>query len=185
MMGDREKKHLTRDMVNRYIADNPGPTIKMLLGIFQVNLSTLRYHLNYLQKKGEIYTKKKGKTLYYFSNLFSENQNSNNKNSRIAKYDERIFSLISNNPGISFNELKKSLKIRGKDLSYVLHKLKNNNQIWEVETSNGKSYIPVTRKEILQNMQILTIKEFLEGKIDEKTYLVLNEEIEEQIKIII
>ena len=56
-----------RKAVLEYISDNPGSHLRKIARDLDIRLSTLRYHLDYLEKKGSIGCQKQNNLKVYFA----------------------------------------------------------------------------------------------------------------------
>lgn len=183
MKGERNTEHITRTNLLDYIVRNPSVSFQTLVQIFKMKESTLRYHIDYLLQKGEITKRRSGVSKVYYPKLIRNHFNGpDNGNSELKRKEQRVLSIISNESGIPRSEIKKSISMTSKELTYVISRLKEKNLIWEHCEGSQKTYEAVTREKILSNSLVLLIKMFLDKKIDESTFLELKSEVERQIE---
>jgi predicted transcriptional regulator len=182
MKGERGNTHSTRNGLSEYIVENPGVSFSTLLNAFGLNESTLRYHLDYLLKSGEITTCRTGTSKRFFPTYSSRTAIEGNRPEPMSRSDARVLDIIKSTPGISRSELKAHVPLTSKELTTSLTRLKERYMIWEQRENGRTSYEVVTREKVLKNALVLIVGRLLEGEIDEATFLRLKDEIERQLK---
>jgi predicted transcriptional regulator len=166
--------HDTRKMIYNHILTYPGVSFKVLKNIFNLNVGTLRYHLEYLEKAERILLcKENGQRCYYplkneivVSELFENKPRSY----KFTKTQQRILNIINRNPGISQKELIKKTGLSRFTISYNMRKFVDIGLI--KKSNNEKSvYYEYMTDELLRREIFLRLTiEFLNKEIDEKTF---------------
>lgn len=173
MKGERGNPHETRKNLLNYLKENPKATIHMISSALRVNKSTLRYHLRYLEKKGEISSCiDKGKRKYF------NKKNISGRCGSISRNQERVLNIIKSSPGISRNGIKSRISITSKEMTYVIKTLRKKNLIIDC----GDKYKAFGGSEMEERMLVVLAKKLLEGKIDEDTFHALKHEIQKNKK---
>ncbi|UCH89283.1 MAG: winged helix-turn-helix transcriptional regulator [Thermoplasmata archaeon] len=187
MVRDETKDHKTRRLICKYISSHPGVSLIHIRNIFDLNYSTLKYHLKYLERTRKITSKKVGRNrCFYIDNGFKTDEipiqsaviNSLNAN------QQRILTLIQSNPGITKREINQHIRLNRKTLNYSLNKLIEKKLIWKVKgketagapAETGYEYITPEKLhyEILNQLLI----KLLENEIDEKTFHIIKKKME-------
>jgi predicted transcriptional regulator len=183
MKGERNTENINRTTLLDFIVQNPSVSFQNLAKIFDMNESTLRYHIDYLLRNGEITIRRSGVSKIFYPKLIRNHYNGFENGKKVLTRSElRVLTIISNEPGITRTGIKNSVSMRSKDITYVITKLKERNLIWENSERSEKTYEIVTREKILSNAMVLLIKMFLDKEIDEPTFLELKKEVERQIQ---
>ena len=136
-------KNQNRQNISKYIIDNPGTTKAEISSNLGINRGTVKYHLHKLESDGRIASIKVGK----FTKLF--------KNSSELKNDEKIITShirgetsrillwsILENPGITNQELAKTLRMDKSTVHWHAHKFLADDMIrFEKEGRYLKYYV--------------------------------------------
>ena len=169
--------HETRKMIYNHILTYPGVSFNILKNIFNLMDSTLRYHLEYLEKAERILSNlESGKRCYYplknelvISELF-ENKPRSYKFTSIQK---RILKIIKRFPGISQKELIKKTGLSRFTISYNMRKFIDMGLIKKSNNERSVYYEYMTDTLLKHEVLLrLTIK-LLNKEIDEKTFFEL------------
>lgn len=169
--------HQTRELLLENIKDRPGISFSKLMRLLNINEGTLRYHLNYLERKELITSKKEGAKRLYFNSLSSAYGGEGRDD--LTRDQTRVYNIIRKYPGIKPKEILDRSELSRKGLRNILQKLQNEHLIWEVENGNGAGYEIVTRKRLMEEMLLDLAEKFLKGDIDRPTFLHLKDWIEE------
>lgn len=173
--------HKARRMIYNYIYTHPGVSLGSIIKVIGLNKSTIRYHLQYLGKAEKITSKvENGKRHYYVEDQKKFLRDVSGINSsQLTEKQKQLHFLIKNNPGISVQKLAKITKIKKSSVSYNIKKLQDLNQIWKIRNGNEVGYELLNKDLAKDEMSKLLVKDFLDGKIDEKTYLKLRKKLSE------
>ncbi|MDG6223989.1 MAG: ArsR family transcriptional regulator [Candidatus Thermoplasmatota archaeon] len=170
--------HLTRDRLIERIRDRPGLSFSDLMRAMNLNEGTLRYHLNYLEKRKIIRSRKEGVRRLYFATILSPTLYV--QNTDLSREDKRVLTLIRHHPGIKPSDILSMFGLTHNDLNRIVHKLKRERFIWEVENGNGIGLEVITRKRLIEEIMLDIIERFLKGDIDQNTFMRLKSWIEEE-----
>jgi predicted transcriptional regulator len=173
----------TRKMIYNYISAEPGVSFSTIRGVLDIAESTLRYHLQYLERENRIYSKLEGNHRNYYTNdrqriryvHFIEEKD---ESEELTKLQHRLLTLIRQNPGITINELMKITRQNKKVIQNNIKKLREHLMIWKVGFGRNTGYEYLTKKRLQSELFKLLILKFLRNEIDEETYLYLREELE-------
>lgn len=170
-----------RKMLYNHIVEYPGVTFTTLEKLYDLNHSTLRYHLKYLEQAERITSRlESGKLHYYVCNreeFISNPVNNNLISQRLTSHQEHILNAIKQYPGINQTELIAKTSLKRHIITYNISRL---TELGLVRKNNHDKnvcyeYIP---KELLYHelLKVLAIR-LLNNEIDEQTYLKLREKL--------
>lgn len=176
MEGEAYKGHQTRKLLREYISDNPGVTFKVLLNAFNINKGTLSYHLGYLMRRRMIVQEKKGRERCYFSYI-KKRFPFTDPNLELNQEQERLLEIISNDPGITIDRLKKRSGLKKSSFTYNMNKLKKLKLIWRVKRRDGFGYEIVTEEKLKDKMLLIMVSKFTSGEIDSDVLMEMMDEL--------
>jgi predicted transcriptional regulator len=160
-LGQRNAKYDIRPIIANYLKVHPGSSFKTIKTIFNLSDSTLRYHLRYLEKKGQIKCDPK-KRVYYPMEPKGEKT--------YSKIQQKLIYTIKKNPGITQKELVEKTNITRLTIRNNINDLVEE-EILSIK-KQGKEihhyYIYPEELEKIKTMRLIT--KFLSGIIDEETY---------------
>lgn len=167
----------TRKILYEYIRDNPGTTFQVLKNIFRLSEGGLRYHLQYLERRNKILTKKNGKESGYFPCCGRRLRLA--FDAKLSPDQERILEIIMDHPGIPLKELKERSGMVSQSFIYTMRKLKQSKIIWKTKTDKGIGYEVVTRERLVDEMFLSLMKKFTNGEISRDEMMDLIAKLEE------
>lgn len=182
--GEDALAHDTRKMIYNHITAYPGVSFGILKNVFSLNESTLRYHLNYLERAEKIkLSLEKGKRIYYpiqssVASPVNPSGSGSEKTYQITLLQQKILDIIKEYPGITQKELTNKIGLKRFKIVNNVKRLLNLNMIRK--TPNGKNvyYEYITndqfRYELLKGLVIKLLKK----EIDEETFLKLKRQLE-------
>ena len=168
-----------REYILRYLLKNPGSSMDLISQDLDINRGTLRYHIEILMKRGDIISKKLSRKKIFF-HINQHHRATEGFQSHLSTNQERILKIIRLHPGISKMELHHSINISKKGISSIIVKLMKLGLIWEVKMDGKRVFEPVTKKMLLQEMVIDLVEMYLDGKIDQATFLALKMKLKEE-----
>ncbi|MGA1822821.1 MAG: winged helix-turn-helix transcriptional regulator [Thermoplasmatota archaeon] len=172
------RDHDTRRLLYEYIRDNPGATYRMLKKAFKLTDGTLRYHLDYLQRKRKVVQEKSGREKCYFSYLKKRFPFSD-PDLHLNEAQEKLLDIISRDPGLSIGDLRRRSGMKRESFQYNLRKLKKLKLVWRVKGIEGSGYEIVTRERLADEMFLLTVNRFLDGKIEKEEMMSIIERLKD------
>ncbi len=184
MESDVSLENETRRLIYNHIMAHPGVTFIILKNVFKLNDSTLRYHLNYLERSEKIsFGIEKGSRYYYPHSggryVVQRTEDSNDlKAYELTSTQERIISVIKRNPKINQKKLVEKTGINRITLSNNLKKLKALCLIRKIPNGNKVQYEYLENKQLRYEILKHLIKQLLSNKIDEETFLRLKKKLD-------
>lgn len=180
MSGDEpDLDHRSRRMIYRYISTHPGVSFGSIKNVLELNSSTLRYHLEYLERSDSIrMSKDNGKRCYHPNNGTSLSFETEHSISELPASQERILEIIKRNPGITKKELVQLARMEPKKVRYNVRRLRENRQIWRVRSGRDTGYEAITPQKLKDEMLKLLLDKYLRDEMDKETFLRLKEELE-------
>jgi len=176
-------EHDTRRMIYNHIKAHPGVSFVVLKKVFDLNDSTLRYHLNYLKKNEKISFGLESGKRYYYPHL---GQNHAIKTSEASEHletidltgvQERIITMIKRHPGINQKELIKRTGINRLTLSKNLKKLLGLCIVRKIPNGNKVNYEYIGSNELRHEILKRLLVKLLYNEIDEDTFLELRRKL--------
>ena len=177
----------TRRLIYDHIIANPGVSFIVLKTLFNLNESTLRYHLDYLEKNRKImFGFESGKRNYYpYLDNINDSTNPNNNNNpstfqtyKLTSYQERIISVIKTYPKINQKELAKRTGINRITLHNNLKKLMALCMVRKIPNGNKVYYEFIDNKQLrIEILKQLLVK-LINNEIDSETFLELKRKLD-------
>ena len=176
-------EHRTRKLVHNYILSHPGASFGMIKRFFEMNTSTLKYHLNYLERTGKIVTKREGRRRCYYSTERTTLDTSITLIPRasidsLTMTQKRLLNLIRNKPGITKKELMNKTKLHRKNLSYNIKRLGELKFIWVVKRDGVIGFEYITREKLRDEIFNRLVIRLISNEIDEETFHKIKKKLE-------
>lgn len=133
-----------------YILDNPGAHLRRIAEESSVPLSTIRYHIAFLERQAVVISRKEGNTKAYFIN------------GKVSREDRRITPLLQQKrfrdiitlllvrPGLGHSEITKELGLKPSTLSKYLSIIEERGVVWSETEGREKRYSVVDERRIVE-----------------------------------
>lgn len=172
MTYDHMEENPVRSRILFFIEQNPGSSFSLLSRSLEVNQSSLRYHLTYLERRGEIVLKfLKGERVVYPGN----GSNESNVNSRAVRsmdpQTKRILSIIRSKPGADIQDILEMTNLSKRDMNMTLHRLVRSKKIVSIEKEKGMNPVFYLTSEYYDIMFRYLVGMLLNEEIDEEVFL--------------
>ncbi len=180
--GEPVLKHDIRRMIYNHIVAHPGVSFNILKTVFGLNDSTLRYHLDYLEKAGKIsFGSERGKRHYYphpGKTIVFRMEEEMPKAYELTITQEQIVNTIKRYPRITQKELCRLTGIKRLTLTNNLRKLMELCLVRKIPNQTNVCYECIEndqlRFEILKRLAIKLLKK----EITEEQFLELKRKLE-------
>ena len=160
----------------------PGVSFVVIRDIFTIPDGTLRYHLTYLERKKEIYTKLVDQERCFFPNigvvLDKKKSGPVVRGYKLSKTQNRILTMITQHPGINQKDLVLRTRTKRVTLVYNLTKLLEAELVRKVKDGRNVCYFHVTEEEIRQELLKKILKKLVTGEISESKFHKLKRRLE-------
>jgi len=169
--------HRSRKMIFNYISTHPGEPFQRIKKVLDINSSTLRYHLRYLEKAGKIEVEmRKGKNCFFPCG--HEEFSKGSDTSDLTLYQQRVLEAIKRKPGISKKGLTNYINLDKREVSKCIDELRDRKLIWKVLCGRKTGYEYITKEKLKEEMLRLLIDRFLNREINKEKFLALKSELE-------
>lgn len=166
--GQRSSKNDLRPKIANYIKVHPGSSFKTIKTIFDLPDSTLRYHLRYLEKTGQIKSDP-NKRIYYPIESKGEKT--------LIETQQKLMYTVKKNPGITQKELSAKTKMNRLTIRNNINFLVEKEMLSIVKIGKEIHHFYIYPKELEKRKMLRLITKFLLDKIDEETYWDLRPEL--------
>ncbi len=180
-MGSNVHENKTRKMIINHIIIHPGVSFNIIKKVFGLTEGNLRYHLNYLENRKEITSALIGNRRYYYPNheyVFTSRSESEVGIHELNDSKRRLLNTIKRNPGVSQKELIYKTGMKRITLAYNINKLLDLSIIRKVQNGKFACYYYIDDAELRKRIMKRLIADFLNYKLDEKTFLALKRKLE-------
>ncbi|MFW9916722.1 MAG: winged helix-turn-helix transcriptional regulator [Candidatus Thorarchaeota archaeon] len=151
--------------IYHFIADNPGTHLRRISRELNLSLSTLRYHLDFLEQKGLIVSQKELNLKVYF--VVGELGSKDKKISPLLqqKRFRDIILLVLLTPGSTHGEIIEKLSIKPSTLSKYIRILEER-QILEHEQVGREKRYSVLHEKLIIKLLLLYRRSFWDAFVD-------------------
>ena len=151
--------------IYHYIQDNPGTHLRKISRELDCSLSTLRYHLDFLEQKGLIVSSKERNLKVYFA--AGELGSKDKKISPLLqqKRFRDIILVILLNPGLTHENISEKLSLKPSTLSKYIKILEERQIIEHERVGREKRYHALNEKLIIK-LLLLYRRSFWDSSVD-------------------
>ncbi|MFW9997099.1 MAG: winged helix-turn-helix transcriptional regulator [Candidatus Odinarchaeota archaeon] len=139
----------TRRVIHEYILKNPGSHLRKIARELNINLSTLRYHLDYLEKKELVASEKESNQKAYFVAWKLSSKDKQACRLLQQKRFRDVILVIIMTPGINHRKIAEKLAITPSTLSKYLKLLEDRGVVHHQKAGREKCYRVVDEKQIM------------------------------------
>jgi len=167
-------EHKTRKLIYDYVQTHPGTNISVLKSFFNLNKSTLKYHLVYLEKNKKIRSEiSNGKTCFFCLD------GANRPNNDLTKTQSRIIAVVKEKPNITQKEIIRKTKKNQKTVSYNLNKLIEMDLIIKEESKGKNHYKEKPKKNVRDQVMKRMIQMLLDNEISPEKFKSMKKRLDE------
>lgn len=152
MRGDAQEDATVnnRRMVLDYVSDNPGSHMRKIARDLDMRLSTLRYHLDYLEKKGSIACQKQNNLKVYFAQGKLKPLEKTLAPLLQQKRFRDIILILIEYPGLTFSQIGDALSISPSTASKYISILEEKKIIYHEKSGREKKYFVVDKDSVIE-----------------------------------
>lgn len=152
-------------LIFNFISNNPGSHLRKISRTLGVHLSTLRYHLDYLEKQ-ELIVSKKEKNLksYYIAGKLGAIDKNITRLLQQKRFRDIILVIITN-PGLTHSEISDRLSIKPSTLSKYINILRTRRIIYHRKKGRNRHYYTYDEKRIME-LLLMYKKSFWDPFVD-------------------
>jgi CheY-like chemotaxis protein len=148
-----------QDKIFNYISNNPGSHLRKIARDIKLHLSTLRYHLDQLEKKGIIVSQKQNNLkIYYIPGKLKPEERALTQMLQQKRFRDVILLLIDS-PGSTFSQIAEKLSISRSTASKYINTLENRNILSHEKIGRKKIYQINDEKSVIELLK--TYKKFM------------------------
>ena len=148
-----------RKAILDYISDNPGTHLRKIARDLDIHLSTLRYHLDNLEKQGLIGCQKQNNLKVYFtSGKLKPIEKTLTPLLQQKRFRDIILVLIDY-PGLTFSQIVKNLSIGTSTASKYINTLEDQEIQFQEKSGREKKYYLSDEKSVIE--LLATYKQFM------------------------
>ncbi len=148
-----------RKAVLDYISDNPGSHLRKIARDLDIRLSTLRYHLDYLEKKGSIGCQKQNNLKVYFASGKLKPEEKTLTPLLQQKRFRDIILVLIDSPGLTFTQIVDKLSIGSSTASKYINTLEDKKILFHEKSGREKRYYISDEKSVVE--LLTTYKQFM------------------------
>ena len=169
-----ELEHYIRKMIYNHILEYPGVSFSTLKKVHDVNDSTLRYHLKYLERSEWVSPQLEHGQLHYYpynsTKRTSKSSTIAHPTHTLTQHQETILSIIKLHPGITQKELGDRTSLKRFIITYNLPKLIDLGMVRKFNNARNVCYEYITPQQLEHEMLKVFAIKLLKNEIDEETF---------------
>ena len=148
-----------RKLIFDYVSDNPGSHLRKIARDLNVRLGTLRYHLDYLEKKGSIVSQKQNNLkMYFVSGKLKPQEKTLTQLLQQKHFRDIIFALIES-PDLTFSQIADRVSMSPSATSKYINILRDKEILSYKKIGREKKYHINDEKSIVELLK--TYKNFM------------------------
>jgi signal transduction histidine kinase/DNA-binding response OmpR family regulator len=148
-----------RRLIFDYVADNPGSHLRKIERDLNIRLSTLRYHLNYLEKNGSIVSQKQDNLKVYFpSGKLRSHMRTMMPLLQQKRFRDIILILIDS-PGLTFSQIAERISTSPSTASKYIKTLEDQKLLVHDQLGREKRYRVNDERNVIELLR--TYKDFM------------------------
>jgi predicted transcriptional regulator len=178
-MRNESAKNMNMSIIINFLKHHPGSSFSIIMKNTELKESTLRYHLEKMERKNEVVSKKVGKKRCYFYGKHGERIQE--PGSGLTNVQKRVLTIIQENPRISRKEIMKYTGIPGSKLSAILSRLLSMQKIVKVRMDGRVKYEYVSPNGLKERLFKQLVLRLIHGEIDEVTFRELVDEMDRKL----
>jgi predicted transcriptional regulator len=139
-----------RRLIFNYVISNPGAHLRKISRDLDIHLSTLRYHLDYLEKKGLIACQKENNLKIYFASGKLSAKEKNLTSLLQQKRFRDIILVLIDAPGSISSQIADELSVKPSTISKYINILEERGVLRHEKVGREKKYYIIDEQNIIQ-----------------------------------
>jgi CheY-like chemotaxis protein/DNA-binding MarR family transcriptional regulator len=139
-----------RKQIFRYVLDNPGSHLRKIAKQLEMNLSTLRYHIDRLEKDGLIVSQRQNNLKFYYASGKLKPHEKNLTRLLQQEHFRNIILLLIDSPGSTFSQIADSLSMSPSSVSKYVNTLEDEKILSHEKLGRQKRYYISDKRGIVE-----------------------------------
>jgi predicted transcriptional regulator len=154
-----------RRMIYNYIKENPGSHLRKISRVMEVQMGTLRYHLDFLEKNELIRSKKeKNLKIYFITGELSSDDINITSLLQQKRFRDIILTIVLSS-GMTHSEISEKLSMKLSTLSKYIKILEERHVIYH-ERKGRENHYYVTNERMIMKLLLTYKKSFWDKFVD-------------------
>jgi CheY-like chemotaxis protein/signal transduction histidine kinase len=149
-MMPEDEAYDNRKQIFRYVSDNPGSHLRKIAKQLEMNLSTLRYHIDRLEKDGLIVSQRQNNLKFYYASGKLKPHEKNLTRLLQQEHFRNIILLLIDSPGSTFSQIADSLSMSPSSASKYVNILEDEKILSHEKLGRQKKYYISDKRSIVE-----------------------------------
>jgi len=146
----KDETYDNRRQIFRYVLENPGSHLRKIAKQLDMNLSTLRYHTNRLEKEGLIVSQRQNNLKFYYASGKLKPHEKNLTRLLQQEHFRNIILLLIDSPGSTFSQIADSLSMSPSSVSKYVNILEDQKILSHERLGRQKKYYISDKRGIVE-----------------------------------
>lgn len=139
-----------RRLIFNFVSNNPGSHLRKISRDLNIHLSTLRYHLDYLEKKGLIICQNENNLKIYFASGKLDSKEKNLTHLLQQKRFRDVILAIIDASGSTSWQIAEKLSMKSSTISKYVNILEDRGIVYHEKIGREKRYYMIDEKKVIE-----------------------------------